>query len=125
MYSLYKPLGAKGGEYTQRVHTETPPATLERCATLFEAFTELKSDMMEEVKDIEKKLIIPAQLARDGLKPMKKAIKNREDKKVRSRSLQRVTSYDGTLTPRIHSRLQMRLHHDIVPCAHLGKPLWA
>ena len=94
MYSLYKPLGAKGGEYTQRVHSETPPATLERCSQLFEAFSELKTDMMEEVKDIEKKLIIPAQLARDALKPMKKAIKGREDKKVRSVTLHRLASYD-------------------------------
>jgi len=49
---------------------------------LQEAFSELKTDMMEEVKDIEKKLIIPAKLARDALKPMKKSIKKREDKKV-------------------------------------------
>ena len=82
MFSIYKPLGAKGGEYSSRDHTETPPATLERCSQLFEAFSELKTDMMEEVKDIEKKLIIPAQLARDSLKPMKKAIKLREDKKA-------------------------------------------
>jgi hypothetical protein len=38
--------------------------------------------MMEEVKDIDRKLIIPAKLARDSLKPMKKAIKKREDAKV-------------------------------------------
>jgi hypothetical protein len=42
----------------------------------------LKADMMEEVKDIDRKLIIPAKLARDSLKPMKKAIKKREDAKV-------------------------------------------
>jgi hypothetical protein len=40
--------------------------------------------MMEEVKDIDRKLIIPAKLARDSLKPMKKAIKKREDAKVGS-----------------------------------------
>ena len=37
---------------------------------------------MEEVKDIDKKLIVPAKLARDALKPMEKAIKKREDAKV-------------------------------------------
>jgi hypothetical protein len=39
--------------------------------------------MMEEVKDIDRKLIVPAKLARDALKPMEKAIKKREDAKVR------------------------------------------
>ena len=61
---------------------ETPYATLERVAALQTAFAELKTDMMEEVKDIDRKLIIPAKLARDSLKPMKKAIKKREDAKV-------------------------------------------
>jgi len=37
---------------------------------------------MEEVKDIEKKLVIPAKLARDALKPMEKAIKKRDEAKV-------------------------------------------
>ncbi len=62
---------------------ETPPETLERVTGLLEAFQELKTDMMEEVKDIDRKLIIPAKLARDALKPMEKAIKKREDAKVK------------------------------------------
>ena len=55
---------------------------MERAVKLEEAFAELKTDMMEEIKDIDKKLILPAKLARDSLKPMKKAIGKREDKKV-------------------------------------------
>lgn len=55
---------------------------MERAVKLEEAFAELKTDMMEEIKDIDKKLILPAKLARDSLKPMKKAITKREDKKV-------------------------------------------
>lgn len=86
-YTIYKPLGAKSSEYGGRAAAETPPAALERCQTLQEAFAELKTDMMEEVKDIEKKLVIPAKLARDALKPMHKSIKKREDKKVSRRSL--------------------------------------
>jgi amphiphysin len=57
---------------------------MERVAGLQEAFSELKTDMMEEVKDIDRKLIIPAKLARDALKPMEKAIKKRDDAKVRA-----------------------------------------
>lgn len=55
---------------------------MERAVKLEEAFAELKTDMMEEIKDIDKKLILPAKLARDALKPMKKAIGKREDRKV-------------------------------------------
>ena len=79
MHSIYKPLGAKGGEFGTQVHTDTPPETMERCVELLEAFSELKADMMEEVKDIEKKLILPAKIARDALKPMHKVIKKRDD----------------------------------------------
>ncbi|KAF2641141.1 hypothetical protein P280DRAFT_468807 [Massarina eburnea CBS 473.64] len=82
MHNIYKPLGAKGGDFGTQTHSDTPPETLERCVRLVEAFGELKTDMMEEVKDIERKLILPAKLARDALKPMKKAIKKREDKKI-------------------------------------------
>jgi hypothetical protein len=81
IYTIFKPLGGEGT--TAHTHEETPHATLERVHGLHEAFAELKTDMMEEVKDIEKKLIIPSKLARDALKPMEKAIKRREDTKVR------------------------------------------
>lgn len=82
MHSLYRPLGAKNPMAYGAGNNDTPPATLERCAQLQVAFSELKADMMEEVKDIEKKLVIPAKIARDSLNPMKKAIKKREDTKV-------------------------------------------
>lgn len=81
LYTIFKPLGGEGTNSTH-VSAETPPATLERVHGLQEAFSELKTDMMEEVKDIDRKLVIPAKLARDALKPMEKAIKKREDAKV-------------------------------------------
>jgi hypothetical protein len=75
-------LGGEGSAGGSHVAVDTPPATLERVTALQEAFAELKTDMMEEVKDIDRKLVVPAKLARDSLKPMKKAIKKREDAKV-------------------------------------------
>jgi amphiphysin len=86
-HTLYKPLGGEGSAGGSHVAVDTPPATLERVTALQEAFAELKTDMMEEVKDIDRKLIVPAKLARDSLKPMKKAIKKREDAKVGPPSL--------------------------------------
>ena len=56
-------MGAKEAGLTSRVAAETPQPTLERVQALQEAFSELKTDMMEEVKDIDRKLIIPAKLA--------------------------------------------------------------
>lgn len=61
---------------------ETPAATLERAQQLYVAFSELKTDMMVEISEIENKLITPAKIARDSLKPMHKSIKRREEKKV-------------------------------------------
>ncbi|KAH7408795.1 hypothetical protein DE146DRAFT_388532 [Phaeosphaeria sp. MPI-PUGE-AT-0046c] len=82
LHTIYKPLGGEKAGGGSHVAVETPHATLERVAALQEAFSELKTDMMEEVKDIDRKLIVPAKLAKDALKPMKKAIKRREDAKV-------------------------------------------
>ncbi|KAH8702893.1 hypothetical protein GQ44DRAFT_717161 [Phaeosphaeriaceae sp. PMI808] len=82
MHTIFKPLGGDGTAGGSHVAVETPHATLERVSALQDAFSELKTDMMEEVKDIDRKLIVPAKLARDSLKPMKKAIKKREDAKV-------------------------------------------
>jgi hypothetical protein len=103
MHSIYKPLGAKSSDYGPNVTVDTPLATLERCAKLQEAFSDLKTDMMEEVKDIEKKLIIPAKLARDSLKPMKKAIKKREDRKVRHRRRKRYLVADRRAPGRLRT----------------------
>lgn len=82
LYTIFKPLGAEKAGLSSHVAVETPHATLERVAALQEAFSELKTDMMEEVKDIDRKLIIPAKLAKDALKPMHKTMKKREDAKV-------------------------------------------
>jgi amphiphysin len=88
-------LGAEDNDYSTHVPVNTPPTTMQRCTELYTAFTELRTDMMEEVRDIETKLIQPARGARDSLKPMKKAIKKREDKKVRPLIVPRCHRTDG------------------------------
>ena len=80
--TLYKPLGAKGEAFGSHVPADTPQAKLERAERLREAYAELKTDMLEEIKAVDLKLIMPAKTARDSIKPMKKVIKKREDKKV-------------------------------------------
>ena len=76
---------------------------MERVHGLHEAFSELKTDMMEEVKDIDRKLVVPAKLARDALKPMEKAIKKREDAKVRLPSSRVIGYADKTMTGRLRT----------------------
>jgi amphiphysin len=49
---------------------------------LREAYYELKTDMLQEVEQVDRRLIGPAKDAQTSLKPIKKTIKKREDKKV-------------------------------------------
>jgi hypothetical protein len=58
---------------------------------------------MEEVKDIDRKLVIPAKLARDALKPMEKAIKKRDDAKVRQPSCRAIGYADSTTIGRLRA----------------------
>ena len=60
----------------------TPKTTMERTVKLQEIFVELRADLLEEVDMVESRIIKPATLARDGIQPLKKVIKKREDKKV-------------------------------------------
>ncbi|OCK77449.1 hypothetical protein K432DRAFT_436517 [Lepidopterella palustris CBS 459.81] len=79
---MYKPLGGKSESLTGHQPVTTPPSTLERVAKLDEAYSELKTDMLEEIRSIDSRLIAPAKSARESIKPMKKVIKKREDKKL-------------------------------------------
>ncbi|KAF2126274.1 hypothetical protein P153DRAFT_89275 [Dothidotthia symphoricarpi CBS 119687] len=82
LHTIFKPLGDEKGGHSSHVAADTPQATLERVSALQEAFAELKTDMLEEVKDIERKLIVPAKLAKDSLRPIKKSMKKRDDAKI-------------------------------------------
>lgn len=48
--------------------------------------SELKVDMAHEINEMDSGMIQPALDAKESLKPIKKVIKRREDKKVRGRS---------------------------------------
>jgi hypothetical protein len=60
----------------------TPRATLERVMKLQEAYAELKTDMLEEVSQVDTRITNPATDAKEYLQPMKKVIKKRQDRKV-------------------------------------------
>ncbi|OJD36082.1 sh3 domain signaling protein [Diplodia corticola] len=81
--AIYKPMAAVGdGEPNGRVPAETPHEVLERSRRINQLYDDLKNDMMEEVSMIDRRLIKPAQEAKQTIKPMHKVIQKREDKKL-------------------------------------------
>ena len=60
----------------------TPLCTLQRVEKLREAYDELKRDLLDEVNQVDIRIINPATDAKEYLKPMKKVIKKRQDRKV-------------------------------------------
>ena len=49
-----------------------------------EGYAELKSDLLDEVNMVDDRIVKPATEAKDYIQPLKKVIKQREDRKVRS-----------------------------------------
>ncbi|KAF4625979.1 hypothetical protein G7Y89_g12184 [Cudoniella acicularis] len=78
---LYDPIvGASDGHGHEPVLT--PELQLERTMKLKEAYTDLKSDLMEEVLMMDARIIKPAVDAKEYLQPLRKTIKKRENKRV-------------------------------------------
>ena len=60
----------------------TPQLQLDRTAKLKEAYTELKTDLLEEVIMMDARVIKPATDAKDYIQPVRKTIKKRENKRL-------------------------------------------
>lgn len=82
---IYQPIVAhsKDADFQpSHVPAETPRLQMQRVSNLVAQYSELKNDMLEEVKAMDDRIIRPAQDARVSIAPMKKTIKKREDRKV-------------------------------------------
>ena len=79
---IYAPILGAGDSYQGHQPAETPDEIVLRTAKLKQEYHDLKSDMAEEAKAIDGRLIQPAMNAKDSLALMKKAIKKRDDRKV-------------------------------------------
>ena len=78
---LYNPIvGASDGHGHEPVMT--PQVQLDRSYKLKEAYTELKTDLLEEVNMIDARIVKPATEAKDYIQPVKKTIKKRENKRL-------------------------------------------
>ena len=80
--SLYQPILGASSDYAGHTPLETPKKVLERTARLQSAYQALKTELDVDIRLIESRIIIPATEAKNSLKPMKKTIKTREDRKV-------------------------------------------
>lgn len=65
-----------------RQPAETSPATLARTNRMRREYDELRTDMIQELNDVDTRMTQPAISAKGYLAPMKKTIKKRNDKKV-------------------------------------------
>ncbi len=61
---------------------ETPQHIMERTIKLQEGYSELKTDLLEDVNMVDTRIIGPAMDAKDYIQPLKKVIKKRGDRKV-------------------------------------------
>ncbi|EEP79405.1 predicted protein [Uncinocarpus reesii 1704] len=79
--TLYQPI-VGSSEPTAHPPAITPEATLARTARLAEEYESLRTDLLEEIQNVDTRMIKPAMEAKDYLQPMKKVMKKREDKKL-------------------------------------------
>lgn len=73
-------MGASDGHGTEGI--PTPALQLNRTFRLREAYAELKAELLEEIGQIDDRIIKPATDARDYIQPIRKTIKKRENKRV-------------------------------------------
>lgn len=81
---LYAPiLGASDSSATQN-GIPTPQATLARTTKLREHYEDLRKELLDELAAMEERMIRPASQAREYLGSVKKTIRKRDDRKVRT-----------------------------------------
>jgi amphiphysin len=78
---IYCPIVGSDGSEAEK-YAATPRLQLERVNMLKSHYFDLKTDMLEEVALVDKRIIEPAKDARLSLKTYKKVIKKRQDKKL-------------------------------------------
>ena len=88
---MFSPIIGAGESYSGHEPAPTPEKTMEKTTRLRDNYEALKTDLLEEVNLVDSRMVKPAMEAKDYIQPMKKTIKNREDKKVELDMHQSVT----------------------------------
>ena len=79
---IYSPIVGAGDQYAGHEPINTPQSTLERVVKLDEQYDELKTDLLDEVNQVDLRIVQPAMRAKEYMQPTKKVLKKREDRKV-------------------------------------------
>lgn len=79
-HTLYQPIGTS--ENVKHITAATPEVPLVRASQLESAYSELSTDLADEVVSIDAKFLRPIAEAKENLKMLRKVIKKREDRKV-------------------------------------------
>jgi hypothetical protein len=99
---LYAPIVGSAETETRHIPEETPPTLLSRTNNLRREYDELRGELVQELNVVELRMSQPAEQAKSYLAPMKKAIKKRNDKKVRSHGRgSALRPYHDTYTQRL------------------------
>jgi amphiphysin len=90
---LYNPIVGASSDGHGHEPVMTSQAQLDRSYKLQQVYTELKTDLLEEVNMMDARIIRPASDAKEYIQPIKKTIKKRENKRLDyERHFDRVTS---------------------------------
>ncbi|RMJ20975.1 SH3 domain-containing protein [Aspergillus sp. HF37] len=93
-HGLYAPIIGSSEPTSDRSARDTPEALVARTAGLRNEYENLQTELMQELDSMENRMIRPAAQAKEFLAPMKKTIKEREDRKLDyERSQSRHDSY--------------------------------
>ena len=79
---LYNPVIGSSGEGSDKDHVLASDLQLSRTANLTAAYTDMRTDLLQEVAMVDSRIIKPANAALTSIKPIKKTIKNRENKRL-------------------------------------------
>lgn len=131
--SLYDPIEGTG-RTNARDAVATPELQLHRTFGLKEAYAELKTELTEELGQIETNVIAPATSARDCLAPIKKTIKKRDNRRLdyekaqdKALKLQRKpgkSSKDEAALAKAQEELARATDVRIPSVCHLGFAFW-
>lgn len=110
---LYAPIVGSSETETRHIPEETPPALLSRTNNLRREYDDLRGELVQELNVVELRMSQPAEQAKSYLAPMKKAIKKRNDKKVRDNTNYMTSGLYLVLIPNVDSRI-----------LNVSKPKW-
>lgn len=79
---LYGPIIGSNENPSPHKPVETDPTILARTNRLRGEYDELRGELSQELNAVEERMTVPAEHAKESLIPMKKTIKQRNDKKV-------------------------------------------